>query len=848
MVTRLRIGARRNSRSSAIFAGVLLAQRHGHNIDENTTLLAARTRSPQRQAGLRFACGRVGGAFAGVFSDLFAHQLGGSLLICLRLSSATHMKFSKGTSIASLALALSCAVICGCGTMFGMDDYDFDPGYEDESTVPADLADAADKPYGVDAVSGAQEAGLRTDAGWPVEVMSGSDRLVIYQPQVDSWEGNRIRARCAVAVTAVGATASAYGVVSISARSEVRKDTRLVLLQDLQVTAGTFAASGPGESDPLQAVRGSVTGWPRVISLDRLTADLAIARAEHSGTSPKLNHTPPRIIYSPTPTVLVRIDGAPVLRDVQDSGLLQVLNTPALLLFDPSTRRYFLDGHHRWAQASSLDGPWTLASDAPAGLERVKARLAGSEELDPGDKGNTAPAESVPTVYVSTIPAELVETWGPPQYERILGTDLVYATNTDSNIFMDVDTHTVYVLLSGRWFVADSLDGPWRWVSGSQLPHDFSRIDPYGPKGSVLMSIPGTEEARDALIANQIPQTATVNRADAHLEVRYDGTPQFKAIQGTRMQYAVNTDIDVVRAGNRYYAAKDGIWFVSDSAFGPWAVADSVAPEIYSIPPSSPLYHDRFLYVYGSDAAAVFTGYTGGYMGAFVVDDVVVYGTGWVYTSWCGTMYFGSPWTWGFGYEYSYWGGGWFSRPFYRRWWYHDWGHMHRLYSEYWHPGWSHPDLRWVHNNVNAYNRWDDGAVRAEPQLTSGIATGAGPATVRAPPRPAAGGVLRSPDLYAGRDGNVYEHRRDGWYRHATGNQWNHVGTPGAMLAHDHQSRVLGSARWSEFRGGGHAFGMARSHSLPTGALRGGSGRSAMGHSSVMGGGMGHESFGSGHH
>ena len=758
------------------------------------------------------------------------------------------MKCFTGTSIASLVLASGCALLCGCSTMFGMDDYDLDPGYEDESMAATDLANPADLSDGVATVSGAQQAALGTDAGWPVEITSGSDRLVIYQPQIDSWEGNRIRARCAVGVTAAGATDPVFGVVSISARSEVHKDTRLVVLHDLRVTAGTFAAGGKGAPDPLQSVRASLSAWPRVISLDRLTTDIAISRAEHSIRSPKLNHTPPRIIYSSTPAVLVQIDGAPVLREVQDSSMMRVLNTPALLLFDPSTRTYFLDGQRRWMQASSLDGPWTLASTPPPGLDELRARLVGSEEPDPVGKGGGAPAESVPAVYVSTTPAELVETWGPPQYERIAGTYLLYATNTDDNIFMDADTHVVYVLLSGRWFVGDSLDGPWQWISGAWLPHDFSRIDPYGPKGSVLMSIPGTEEARDALIANQIPQTATVNRADAHLEVRYDGTPQFKPIQGTRMQYAANTDTDVIRAGNRYYAAKDGIWFVSDSALGPWAVADAVAPEIYSIPPSSPLYHDRFLYVYGSDASAVFTGYTAGYMGAFVDDDVVVYGTGWSYPSWCAGMYYGGPWTWGFGYAYSYWGGGWFSEPYHRNWWYHDWPHMHRLYSEYWHPGRSYPDMRWIHNNINAYNRWDGGAVRADPALAGGIAMGAMSPTVRGSAALAGGAIVRSPDLYAGRDGHVYEHRRDGWYRHTPGSQWEHVGSAGAALAREHQARALGSARWSEFHGGSHAFGMARGYSLHAGMPHGGLGRSGLGRSSVGGGGMGHASFGGGHH
>jgi hypothetical protein len=227
-------------------------------------------------------------------------------------------------------------------------------------------------------------------------------------------------------------------------------------------------------------------------------------------------------------------------------------------------------------------------------------------------------------------------------------------------------------------------------------------------------------------------------------------------------------------------------------------------------------------------------------MGAFVDDDVVVYGTGWSYPSWCAGMYYGGPWTYGFGYGYSYWGGGWFAEPFHRHWWYHDWPHMHRLYSEYWRPGRSHPDLHWIHNNVNAYNRWGGGVIRDEPALPGAMGAVAPALTGAA--------AVRSPDLYAGRDGHVYEHRRDGWYRHTPGSQWSHVDSPGPVLIRERHARALGSARWSEFHAGGHPLGMARGSSLHTGMPRSGLGRSALGHSSVGGGGGGHASFGSGLH
>ena len=262
---------------------------------------------------------------------------------------------------------------------------------------------------------------------------------------------------------------------------------------------------------------------------------------------------------------------------------------------------------------------------------------------------------------MSTVPAELLVTQGEPAYAPIARTSLLYATNSDNDIFVDTQSQQYYTLLAGRWFRSNSLEGTWEWVPGEKLPTDFSRIPLDSPKGHVLASIPGTEQAREAVIANQIPQTATVRRSEAKLDVKYGGPPQFQPIEGTDMEYAINTSAEVVHASGRYYAVQHGVWFVADSPLGPWAAADMIPAEIYTIPPSCPLYHDRYVYVYGATPEYVYVGYTPGYMGAFISDGVVLFGTGWWYPGWCGFIppfyCFGWPWTWGFGFRFSYWGG-----------------------------------------------------------------------------------------------------------------------------------------------------------------------------------------------
>jgi hypothetical protein len=257
-------------------------------------------------------------------------------------------------------------------------------------------------------------------------------------------------------------------------------------------------------------------------------------------------------------------------------------------------------------------------------------------------------------------------------------------------------------------------------------------------------------EAREAVIANQVPQTAVVKRNDAKLTVQYDGAAQFQPIEGTNLEYAINTSTDVIHAEGRYYALQDGIWFVSSSPPGLWVLADTIPAAIYSIPPSSPLYHVRFVYVYGWTPDYVEFGYTPGYLGAFVSDDVVVFGTGWWYPGWYGDLYFAWPWTWGFGFQFGYWTGGWFWQPVGGYWWYHNPPNVRRIFSGHRNTHWSPHDPERIRGNANVYSRWPASAI-----VSRGL---------RQPP-PAAVASSQRADIYAGKDGHVYEHRPDGWYQ-----------------------------------------------------------------------------------
>lgn len=640
------------------------------------------------------------------------------------------------------------------------------------------------------------------DGNWPREIDSGNIHLVVYQPQVDSWKDNRIESRSAVIVTRKEDPTEIFGIVSIEGRTEVDKESRLVVFEDIFIKAVTFPSAAALQPTLLQAIRDSVPNWPRVVSLDRLLADLAITQAETKAESIPLKNEPPKIIFSKTPAVLILIDGAPVYRMVEGTRFSRVLNTPALLLFDSTAQTFYLDGGQWWMTASSLNGPWTAAANPPEELAGIKARLTKDDEQEPGAPAPPTPAVNPPAVYVSTVPAELLVTRGEPMYSPIANTSLLYVTNSDYDIFLDTQSQEYFTLLAGRWFQAKAFVGPWAWAPGEKLPPDFARISPHSPKGHVLASIPGTEQAVEAVLANQVPQTATVRRADAKLDVRYYGDPQFRPIEGTPMEYAINTSSEVIHAEGRYYAILHGVWFVADDPLGPWVVADMIPAVIYTIPSSSPLYHDRYAYVYGATPEEVYVGYTPGYLGAFVSDDVVMFGTGWWYPGvFCGDFWCGWPWTWGFGFEFSYWGGGWFWLPVGHYWWYHSTPAVHRVFSEHWNAHSGALGSAWIRGNVNAYSHWGGNGVVAR--------------TFQAQRAPISSqGITTRPDVYAGRDGQVYQHRDEGWYRENSSGQWQRTpSTPG--LEQQRDSRSLGQSRQGEFQNRGQAPGIPQSVAPP---------------------------------
>ena len=317
--------------------------------------------------------------------------------------------------------------------------------------------------------------------------------------------------------------------------------------------------------------------------------------------------------------MLVLVDGNPVFGQAPGSKLLRVLNTRALILQDAKAMNYVhvWDG---WMQSPSLSGPWTVAKEGPRGGDAIAKELAAQKTVDllTGTADETTKQlptlkKDPPALLVATRPTELVVFEGAPDWVPIDGTNLLYVANTTGNVFIDIQTQVTYVLVTGRWFSAPDLNGPWTYVPGKSLPPDFAQVPDGSPKENMKASVPGTPQAASAVIAAGIPQQATVDRTKASFTSNIAGAPQLKPIPGTPLQYVFNSPDPILMVSpTEWYSLYLGIWFTAQSPAGPWLSAMAVPAVIYSIPPSSPLYWVTYVKIYDATPQYVTVGYTPG--------------------------------------------------------------------------------------------------------------------------------------------------------------------------------------------------------------------------------------------
>lgn len=656
------------------------------------------------------------------------------------------------------------------------------------------------------------------DSGWPRVYTLGDATVAVHQPQVDEWkEFVLLSARSAVEIVPQKGAQKIIAAVHWEARTDTNFESRTVTLGEIRFTS--FRAPGQSEAE-LKSLEALVTAaLPKerdAIAVDRILAYLEPARVTNRQI--EVSRAAPPMLVSTSPAILVMIDGKEILGEITGTNLTYVVNTNWDILKEKDKASFYLLNNKQWLTAESLAGPWKAAPKLPKDMAKIPSddNWADLKKALPLSASNSS--IKAPWVYVTNEPAEMILLKGEAQFTPISGTQLSEVANTESMLFFHNQERKYYFLTSGRWFRNAQLRGNWEYASDS-LPADFGQIPPTHRKAAVRASVPGTIEASDAVLLASVPQMATVSRqeAAAQAKVTYVGEPQFQPIAKTELQYAVNTPADVIRHQDKYYLLQEGVWFVSSSPGGPWAVADFVPQEIYKIPPESPKHNTTYVYVTESDKSTVTTAQTAGYLGLMigVGIGVAVWGTGYYYPPYYyyGPM-FPHPVYWGYPYH-SYGAAAWYNPAtgFYGRaaTAYGPYGGFGRsaaynpatgsyvrragAYGPYqaamgasfynprtgaWGGGYRY---------ANPYQGWGEGVVRRGDQwaksgyyydsrgAVGGIRTSEGGRLVVASDGSSRGFVGRTSDgdLYAGKDGNIYRRDENGnWQQHGSGG-WSNV-------------------------------------------------------------------------
>ncbi len=667
-------------------------------------------------------------------------------------------------------------------------------------------------------------------AGWPHTITEPGGSVTVYQPQAVSWpDRERLTARAAIAITPAGQTKPILGTIEVSLATKTDTQAGIVTLSDPTLLATHFPSLDTEAAAALQTKIGAAL--PRLATRPVPLETVLLSLGRPPTSEVPVNNNPPTIFYANQPASLVVFDGEPVMAPIGNTGLTFAVNTNWDVFADNGT--WYLLNNGVWFSAPAATGPYAPVATLPAAFSALPDNASFSAVRKYIPPHAPPSPDQVPKIFVSTKPAEIVVIAGPPQFSPVTGTALLRITNTANTLFFDPAQGRFYALFSGRWFASAGLDGPWSFATNN-LPPDFPLIPPNSNEGAVLASVPGTVQAEEAVLKASIPTTDTLSRSGTTLTVTYSGPPNFVPIPGTMVFYAVNTDAQVLRIGDKYYACENGAWFVAAAPTGPWALADNIPPAIATIPPSSPVYNVTYVQPYAATPTTVTYGYTAGYLMGFVTAGVLVYGTGYYYPP----VILPGPVPIFYPYPYTYAANVWYN-PATAAWarggtvWgpygaasagrYYNpatggWAQGAAVYGPYGGAGaWSyynphtgtyaHGSAAWgggsgtanasfynprygvsgsTNQNVDPYGRWGSSTVsgpnktvntqsRSNAYGTAGSfnsSTGAQGAGYHNRATGNSGAVVQGAngDVYAGRDGNVYQHTDNGW------SKWNNGG------------------------------------------------------------------------
>ena len=270
---------------------------------------------------------------------------------------------------------------------------------------------------------------------WPRKMETVSAVIKIYQPQINSLEGDMLDARAALSVKKQG-EGMVFGAMWFTSRLVTDFDARLVDLEDVEIQSVKFPDKDQEqESALISLLESEIPGMDLTFSLDRLLTSLEMVEKSQE-LSEQLNHGAPKILFEDEAAVLVLIDGEPILEEIENTKLQYIVNTPYFILYNEADMFFYLKGGDWWYRASRVEDTWREVDNPPGTVREIADQLEGTYDTDVDSIARTMTYP--PKIVFSKEAAELILTDGEPDFASLEGTNLLYVRNTENEILMDI--------------------------------------------------------------------------------------------------------------------------------------------------------------------------------------------------------------------------------------------------------------------------------------------------------------------------------------------------------------------------------------------------------------------------
>lgn len=204
----------------------------------------------------------------------------------------------------------------------------------------------------VERAFGAAAPNQSGDSGWPREKYSNGTRLIIYQPQVDDWKDfQNLSWRMAISLTPKSGK-TVVGVVEMKGSTDVDNVAKVAIITNPQVTGTYFPSLDKASAEKMEQLFKTFVPSTFSVSLHSL---IASTPKKEAPTGAQLNNDPPKIFVGYRPSILLSINGEPVLSEVPNTNLKFVANTQWPLFFDSANSTYYLAVGQQWLASSSLE-------------------------------------------------------------------------------------------------------------------------------------------------------------------------------------------------------------------------------------------------------------------------------------------------------------------------------------------------------------------------------------------------------------------------------------------------------------------------------------------------------------